>query len=168
MTEDTRVQQIKDKITSLIKEATDLRFGNMYLPEVGAPSDELIESLVVVRRVLDRLEEIHLQLLRFKSFASSLNATVSEEHDNEWDAVISRNKTSSVIRNEYTAAKERYAEANLATLESRRKVKQAAEFLEFCSNASEVVRTQYRGMDGVRQDILTVLKSQQFMNHLEQ
>lgn len=68
---------------------------------------------------------------------------------------------------EFLTGKERAADTNLAVLDQRIAARQAADLAHTCDEAVDVLRLSHRGLDGVRQDLLTILRTLAFESHLE-
>lgn len=70
----------------------------------------------------------------------------------KWDKAISA-PVKRVSFSEYATGKEKAADANLAAFEEARTLKASEEALSFASEAVEIIRLHYYGLDKIRQDI---------------
>ncbi len=164
---DETVKAATEKISSLMDEVLELRTQILVSPSSETTPVQLIDGLKDVRRRLDRTEDILVSLLRYKAIAHTLKSGLAADQEDAWDAAVTSSSKSRQINSDFSSAKERYADANLATLESLRKLRKAERFYDSCDSAVEQCRIMYRGLERVRQDIMTVMKSQQFIQNLE-
>lgn len=161
------IEGCKDQLKAIVDEARELRYG-LELPPAQATSTESLEALLLVRQRLDRLEELYINSLLFKNRASAIQSQATELHEELWDKIVSAFKTASVKQGgEYLGAKEKYADANMQTLESKRALRLATEFLDHCNMVLEVVKSMKYGLESVRGDILAVIRSHNFETSLE-
>ena len=133
------------------------------LPGVHAAPSELVEYLLDVRRRQDRVEELLGRSMRHKVATQRTLDEAKTAAEEEWDRVAVANKNA----NDYTSAKERAAEANLATLDLRRQVRKAEDALAVANELVEQLRLAHRGLDSTRQDIHTILRALSFESSLE-
>ncbi len=123
--------------------------------------------MLVVRQRLDRIEELYLKAIQVRSAVvrkSSASKAIAEE---AWAAEISNARKSSVRRgDEFTGPRERYADADLATLELKRAARRDADLLTTAQDSAEALRTMLRGLDGLRQDHQTWLRTLNFQTVL--
>ena len=155
-------------LEALIVEALELRFAGK-LPVAPAAPTTVLDALIDTRARLDRIEELLGRCLRLRAVAAQTHAMAVATADDAWDVVIHRLRTAPVSAgaNEYSTKGERHAEANLATLDLRHAVRTAAERLHHCDKAVDVIRLAHRGLDGVRSDLHTWLRSAAFESHLD-
>lgn len=147
-------------------EAKQLRDGLPAMPDTHAAPYEVHDYLLDVRRRLDRVEHLLGAAARVRSAARGFATRAGYEADDEWDAAIVKINNRPVVR-EFSSARERAAEANLATLDARRRARESAAYLAIADDAVESLRLIHRGLDGVRHDTLTILRLVQFESHLE-
>lgn len=151
-----------------VTEARTLRAGLDPLPGSESAPADIVEYLRNVRARIDRVEHLLTTTVVLRGRAVRVATARTQDADDDWDEAIVRVRSAPVRRNdEYSSARERNAEANLATLEARRVAREAAEFQHLCEEAVEALRLIHRGLDGVRHDTLTVLRLAQFESHLE-
>jgi hypothetical protein len=159
--------EVRAALAAYMETALELRFGVALPVSQSAPS-EISECLLDVRTRLDRVEAMYTGAIRIKARAHRAAAHAKATFDDAWDTAAVDRRTAPVRRgDEYATAKERHAEANLATLDLRHSSRAADELAHHCDEAVDVLRLAHRGLDGVRQDILTMLRAAQFESHLE-
>ncbi len=160
-----------DVVTTLntfITEVQLLRAELPPMPQVDAPPSDVHEFLLNVRRRLDRVEHLYSSAIRIRGRAHEAATAAGHEAQDDWDNAILRIRAAPVRRNdEYSSAKERSAEANLATMTTQRSHRAALALARTCDTAVDVLRLLHRGLDGVRQDALAILRHVQFESHLE-
>ncbi len=150
-----------------LREARALRAVDP-LPDAQAPPHEVHGYLLDVRRRLDRLEQILALATRARALAKRTATEALTTADEAWDEACMKIRTNPVRRgDEYSSARERAAEANLACLSTSRAARRAAESLAHADELLDVLRLLHKGLDGVRQDTLTTLRLVQFESHLE-
>jgi len=162
------VSDLADRLNTHLTEAILLRGELPPMPGTQAAPHEVHEHLLDVRRRLDRVEHLLALGLRVRAMAHRGVARSTADAEEAWDDAILRVRSAPVRRgDEYSSARERAAEANLATIEARRAVRAAQDAASHCDEAVDVLRTLHRGLDSVRQDTLAVLRLMQFESHLE-
>ncbi len=150
-----------------VREALALRLAP-DLPGVAATSVEVLAGLQHVRRCLDRVEELLGMTLRVRARAQRAAVVAQATADDAWDNAIGRVRSAPVkAGGEFTSARERHAEANLVILDLRHAARHAVELAHHCDEAVEIIRLAHRGLDGVRQDHLAILRALAFESHLE-
>lgn len=161
---------MKAALIDWLKEAVELR-GELGL----SPYDELlapwqvVEQLSMLRITLDRVEELLVKAVRAKAQITRIHRRTQDDLQVEWDRHVTNQSAvrRPVLTQEYVTGKEKFAEANLATLELRQKERRSLELLSFSEETLDVIRTIHRGLEGVRQDLLTQVKALQVESHLE-
>lgn len=162
---------LTEELDSNLTEAIGLRFQG-ELPTFDADPAELVAALQDIRRRLDRVEELVARGLRLKGRADRLRALTTAQAEDAWDKKIdelrgTRRGPVSRDRDEYSSAKERYAEANLATLDLRAAARQANDTANQVSSHVELLKHLQRGLDGTRHDINTALRTLAFESTLD-
>ncbi len=151
-----------------VREVQSLRDEIEPMPPVDAPPRQVHEHLLNVRQRLDRVEHLLSLSMRLRSLARRLAVKTAGEAQEDWDNAILRVRAQPTRQGgEFSSAKERYAEANLATLTAQRQARHAADVAQRADDAVEVIRLHHRALDAIRQDTLTVLRLLQFESHLE-
>lgn len=158
---------VRAALSAYAAEVLVLRFdGELPGPEAG-PGD-LLSTLLDVRRRLDRIEELHARAIRIKGQVHRKAAFATAVADDAWDTAAQSRRTAPVIRgDEYSSARERTAEANLATVNERVAARKASALATDCDVFVDVIRLAHRGLDGTRHDLLAMLRTLQFETVLE-
>lgn len=152
-------------LEDFVGEAQQLR----QLPELPggyATPGQLMEYLLDVRRRQDRIEELLRIAIRAKAIAERRHTAAQADADEAWDKAAMERRNIPV-QMEYVSAKERAAAVNLDTLAQRRQARQLANLVHECAEVVDILRLTHRGIDSVRQDVLTILRALQFESHLE-
>lgn len=158
---------VAETLASLMKEAVSLRFQGQ-LPGSQAGPLEVLESLLECRKRADRIEGLYLQALTIKGTLSRRSALDKAEADDEWAESLIRVRNSPTYKsNSYAGPREKYAEADLETLDQRRKARKSGELLSLADEAVDVIRTTLTGLNNTRQDHISWIRSLQFMSTLE-
>jgi len=161
---DADLPQVLDLYIAQVRALRDLP----VLPGPGHAPADVLEHLHEIRSRLDRVEELLSNTLRLRAAAQRNAVIASGEVDDAWDLAIRRLRAAPVQSGgEFTSARERHAEANLAVLDARHAARRAVQTAHRCEEAAEVIRLAHRGLDGARADILTVLRTLAFESHLE-
>ena len=158
---------LDEALSEAVAEVLAIRYG-VDLPEVGADPRTVLESLRVTRRALDRVEELLSRTVRIRARAQRMATHAGNVFDDAWDTAAQQRRANPVSHGtEFSSARERTAEANLATLDQRVGARTTAEIAHRCEEAVEVIRLAHRGLESVRQDHLAVLRSLQFESSLD-
>ncbi len=161
------MQQLDTKLTDLVKEALELRFQSS-LPSATATPQAVVDSLLDCRIRADRLEGIYIQVVQIRARAARMAAAAKAEADDAWaTSIMDMKSRASRNRDQFEGPRERYAEADLASMDFKRKARKAEEVLGLADESSDVIRTAYRGLNEVIQDHRTWLRSLQFQTTLE-
>ena len=162
---DERLRAALDGYTS---EALTLRFAADPLPGSHATPQQILGALTDTRRRLDRLEELLGFAIRLRAATHRVHAQATATHDDAWDAAVVDERNAPVARGgDYTSARERHAYANLAVLDHRHTQRRAADLLSSCDEAVDLLKLTHRGLDGVRHDLGTILRTITFESTLE-
>lgn len=156
---------LRDTLSRHVDESVRLRMG-AQLPRPDASTGELLDALHDVRSRLDRVEELLATVLVLRGMATRTATALRIQVDDSWDAVAVRLRTSAA-RDEYSSAKERAAAVNVEIIDLRRLERKADGDARLCDEAVESIRLRLRGLQDVRQDILSVVKIRQFESSLE-
>lgn len=144
-------QELQDKLESYIEQTLETRFEFEY-PDFSAGPVELHSALVSIENGLSTIEKYLSNSIRAKALLDRRETHAKMVWQEAWDRAISAvNKKPSF--GDYATGKEKVAEANLATLEEARVLRQVQEVHSFANEAVEVIRLHYYGLDKVRQDI---------------
>jgi hypothetical protein len=169
------LSELEHHLAGWTAEAVELRFGAAGDPlgAVGLPPTEsgpqqVLESLLRVRSRLDRVEALAVRATRARGRLQRASQAAKAQAGEAWDREIARVRSSPVRRgDEFTGPRERYAEANLATLVEQRTERQSSLLLVSADTAVDAIRQCQRGLDSLRQDHIAVMRSYQFESHLE-
>jgi hypothetical protein len=158
---------VAETLASLMKEALSLRFQG-ELPGAQAGPLEVLESLLECRKKADRVEGLYLQALTIKGTLSRRSALHNAEAEDEWAEALIKVRNSPIYKQDsFAGPREKYAEADLATLEFKRQARKSAELLSLADEAVDVIRTTLTGLNNTRQDHISWIRSLQFMSTLE-
>lgn len=160
----------REVIKGWIEEAVKLRYSLELASYTDLIAPWLItEQLQNVRQRLDRIEELVILSVRARASLKRSHQQVKDELQVAWDSRLTDNSAvrRPVLTQEFVTGKEKFADANLATLELQRKERLASELVSFADESVEVIRQLHRGLDGIRQDLLTQVRSLQVETSLE-
>lgn len=152
---------MSEKIKAACKEAIEEAISLRKAVEVDFSSSEevLAESRQDIRRKIDRLEELLNICVRIRYSYKRVVEREQAELDEAWDRAVRESKPKVAFGSDMIAPRERYADANLKTLEQHRKLNESKEVLSHVQEAEEVVRNCYKGLDGLRLELSSVIKS---------
>lgn len=160
-------QDIPTVLASYIEETQTLTRGTALPTGVPAPA-AVIELLADARQRLDRVEALLAAVIRIRARAHRAANAAKADASDAWDKAAMRRRASSVQRgDEFYSARERDAEANLASLDLIHTHRRAAELAHHCDEAHDVIRLHHRGLDSFRQDLHAVMRAMTFEHHLE-
>lgn len=161
------MEEVEKKLAELLTEALSLRTASS-IPYSEASPQVVLNSLLDNRQRVDRLEEIYLQVVQIRARLSRRTSAIKAEADDAWtEALMALKSQGARNRDQYEGPRERYAEADLATLTLKRKARKAEELLDVAEEADEVIKTALRGLNEVIQDHRIWLRSLQFQTYLE-
>jgi hypothetical protein len=153
----------------LIEEALRLR-QSLPLPTIDQGPVEVLERLADVRTRLDRLEELLSIAVRIRGrLRASLkeaNASV-EDRWAEFVSAPSRRPRAGSDGWSGSAPRERYAEADLATLDQKRLQRRVEKASDHSNDAVDIIRQAHRGLDSTRLDLHLVLRAMSVESVLE-
>jgi hypothetical protein len=153
---DVAEDTLKTTLDGWCAEVTALRFG-ITLPATESGPGEVLSTLVAVRANLDRVEGLLARVHHLKARAERAVAAAEAIHQDAWDQASAT--TGKSRGTDYSGARERYADNNLATLAQKRTVRRSVESLSMVEEAYEVIRMHHRGIDGVRMDIHRIVSA---------
>src|SRR5687768_16899500 len=138
---DQEVQDVESTLLGFMEEAYRLRFGKTVSPNPGEGVTELLSKLLDVRRSMDRVEELLFKSLRIRAKIDRINTSVQADVEDKWDQAVKDTRSNSVIRgSDMVGPRERYADANLATLVVRREARRVAALMSTANEAVEVIK----------------------------
>jgi hypothetical protein len=167
MTNGETLASVRSLLHEMVTEATSLRL-EVGLPAAGADVAQLLNSLRDTRVRLDRVEELLVRSMQLRGQIERNAIAVSADAADAWARAVRAIAAAPLTRGpEFQGPRERYAEADLLTLEQRRDARAAEGLLAEATDTREMLRTLHRGLDGVRQDHVTALRATQFALSLE-
>lgn len=149
--------KVKSAVKDIIEESLSLR--KAVEVDFSSSDEELAESRQDIRRKIDRMEELLNIVVRIRYAYKRTVDKEQAELDEAWDRAVRDSKPKVAFGSDMIAPRERYADANLKTLEQHRKVNDSKEVLSHVQEAEEVVRNCYKGLDGLRLEVASVIKS---------
>ena len=163
--------ELCEQLEHYTDEALELRYsaagdplGAPRLPDSGTPLDDVLASLVATRRRIDRVEELLGEAVQARGRIRRLTDHVEAQASNAWDEAVT---TDARINSGFVAPKEKYAQANLATMSLRRQVVEAKAALSRADDAVEIIRQAHRGLDSLRYDHVVMIRAATVLNSLE-
>ena len=166
---------VEKRLSALANEALELRFGAADDPlgPVALPNDlsnpqVVMDSLVRVRQRLDRVDYLLCQVMALRTAAKRGSDSAQAQADDAWDTAVMSIRNATVRRNDdFTGPRERYAEANLATINQKRDARLANDTAYLADSYEQVVRHAQRGLDSLRYDHIAVLNGLNVLHYLE-
>ena len=144
-------QELEDRLVEYTEQAIKARFE---FPDVefGAGPVELHAALVSVQTTLTELENLLSKATRAKALLERRVAKDKMVWQEAWDKAMANSNKRPTL-GDYATGKEKAAEANLEALMPARVLRVSEELYSFASEAVDVIRLHYYGIDKVRQDI---------------
>lgn len=165
--------EVATALEQWLVEAYELRFAELdgFAPELPSPEfgvQAVLDSLLRVRKRLDRVDGLLFRAARVKTAAQAALASAQAQVDDAWDTSAVRVRNSPQrSREDFTGPRERYAESNLAVLDLRREARAAEATAAAAKDAYDGINKVLWGLDALRQDHLAVLRAMQFESSLE-
>ena len=157
-------------MSEYVQEAAELRYKAPKVTE-NADQSVLLAALQDYRARLDRIEYLMVRAILRKGEAYIALKNAQEAASNSWDESLVRSKgkktANLVTAQEFVAPREKYADANLETLEERRAVRMAEDEFSWADTSVDALQKMYRGLDSARQDLLTRIKAIPMVNSME-
>lgn len=170
MSTQSQTKSIPEQMAEYLKEAAELRYS-AATPGDKADQAELVRALQDIRTRLDRIEYLMVRAVIRKGDAYRALKNVQEQSSNKWDEklISAKDKKAAnlVSAQEFVAPREKYASANIATLEERREVRIAEDTFSWTETSVDALQKMYRGLDSARQDLLTRIKTIPVVNGME-
>jgi len=162
------VNEIIADLEESIQKASELRFSvTQYVPASNAPPDEVLTAMLGIRGVLDALDEVVVHVLRLRGRARLVASEKQFAFESEWDRELDKIRSARTTRSEYTGAKERMSEANLATYDAHHLAVRAERVAAYADSAADIVRKLHRDVDSLRHDLHTIIRSRAFESNLD-
>ncbi len=154
-------------LSDVIDEVLTLR-AQVSMPSESAIPQAVLDSLISARAKADRIEALSINLLRVRYVVSRQLASARAVLDDAWaQAVVDINKQVSRNHDQYEGPRERYAEADLATLQLKRSVRKSEEAMALVDETSDVIKIALRGVNETIQDHRTWLRTIQVQSYIE-
>jgi hypothetical protein len=155
MSNDAQLRDVRATLTTYLDEVLSLRFGYQP-PKPGQPLSTHLDTLLDVRQRLDRIEELLVRAVQVRGVARRKAEHATAVADDAFDKAIHNARLGAA--GEFTSAKERTAEANLDSLDTRREARSANLLAEYCDQHVELLKLTHRGLDSARHDLLTTMR----------
>jgi hypothetical protein len=153
----------------LIEEALRLRQSEA-LPSIDQGPAEVLAQLALVRTRLDRLEELLSIAVRFRGRIREALKAANASVEDRWAEVVSapsRRPRAGSDGWSGSAPRERYAEADLATLDQKRVQRRVEKSSDLANDAVDLIRQAHRGLDSTRLDLHLILRAMSVESFLE-
>jgi hypothetical protein len=164
-TYDIPFEGVEKTILEWVEEAMELRHGEAGDPlgriELPAYVDGRDGVLVVLRRVrvrLDRLEELQAKSRQALGRVDRVRASAEFEAEMAQDAAL---KKQADRGRDYTSSLQLKSEASLDSIDQKRTAHQSKRVQSIASEAYDVIKGCYWGMDKIRTELLEMLKVHQ-------
>lgn len=145
-------------------EMAELR--DVKVPPANAEAPEMYDALLDLRGKLDRAERIVAESSWDRARARRKARRLAAEADEAYDQELTRMGKQGA-RPEYEGAQERYAQARVNTLDSRRAARTAERVADIADAGHERLRGSYFAMRDIREELLTALRYLPWLQHLE-
>lgn len=158
---------IEKKLLEWAEEALELRHGTggdpegkIFLLPLEVGMYKHVEMLQRVRIRLDRVEELQAKARQAKGRVVRMREQADFEASIAYDTAMQQQGASRV--REYVTAAEKNADASLASLEKKREAHRLKRLESLTTEVLDVIGQCYWGLGKLREDILQLLKLQQF------
>lgn len=171
-TYDIPFTDLESQLMEWVKEALDIRHGeyndpegklSLPLPSLGTGA--ILNSLLRVRSRLDRVDELVAKVTQAQYRIARAEASAKFDAEEAWDRAAQRNRAANV--GQFTTGKERAADASLDSFEQKRTAHQASRLVSVATEALAVIKHAYWGLNALREDHNTLLRTLQFESSLE-
>ncbi len=167
---DLPFDDVERSILSWVQEALELRHGSAGDPK-GAlrgaseeTSADITDLLLRVRMRSDRVDELLAKITQAKGRAKRAKEEAAFAAD---IALMEATRSHSARRVEFSAGREREAEAKLDSLEERRLAHRGDRLVNLASESYEVINQVHWSLDAIRKDLRAQLHALQFESSLE-
>lgn len=161
------MDDVEAQLAPFVEEVLRLRLA-ASIPSSSAIPQAVLDSLLEVRAKSDRVEAINIQVMRLRHRVARRVAAVKATADDAWSqAIADIKKAGARSGDQYEGPRERYAQADLATLSVKREMRKAEELLSIVDEASDVIKTALRGLNEVIQDHRIWLRTIQVQSYIE-
>lgn len=154
-------------LAAKVSEVLSVRF-QVTLPSSESTPQAVLDSLLDARMKTDRVEGLYHEMVQLRAKTARVTAAIRAETDDRWSqALMDMKSAPSRQRDQYEGPRERYAEADLAVLELKRRLRKSEELLGMADEAVDITKTAFRGLNEIIQDHRTWLRALQFQTYLE-
>lgn len=150
-------------LTALLEEAKALR-ASVGVGSAGDSMPVLHDRLLHARGVLDRLEEILATVILVHTRTKEQVADTRYDNDDAWNRIAASPRRNVGLE---SAPRERYAEYAMHTVKEQVAFRQAEKAERQAGAVVEILRLYHRGVDGVRRDLDSRIRSLAWDLHLE-
>lgn len=161
-------EEIRKQVDQMVEEAITIRFdASEHIPSTTTTPQDMYVRLLGLRSALDRLDEIVVNIIKARAMTKIRAMTDNFAAEAEFDKQLDRIRKAPSSKTEYTGAKERLSEANLASFEARRAALEAQKLATHLEAAAEIVRKLHRDLDSARLDIHAIIKTFAFESNID-
>lgn len=152
------VEFMRGLSTGWLNEVAELRKqASAAMPARGAPPQSYAEALATIRPLLDRVEEIHSVAIATAGGAKRAATEATAQCQEAWDEQATRQERARTGK-DFEGAQERYARWNLAILGQRRQARRNDHAAGLALDAERRIRLAHQGIEGMRQELIPVLR----------
>jgi hypothetical protein len=158
---------VRGRTGEMLEEVTRLRREASHaLPEFGSPPASYAEAIIELRGILDRLEEIHSDAISLSGGTRRQAAELGAIAQDAWDQASAAPERPRAGR-EYESGAERAARWNLSTHAQRAAARRASHAAGIAADAEKRIRLAHAGAEGMRQELIPVLRFLQWETTIE-
>lgn len=143
-------EELRSKLEVYMEKAIESRF-EFQIPDFTAGPVELNRALISVQEILTEIERHLSKSIRAKAALDRREAHVRMVWQEAFDKALI--KPAKSFGSEFASSKEKIADANLASFNEARTLRTVQEDASFGTEAVDIIRLHYYGLDKVRQDI---------------
>jgi hypothetical protein len=156
-------------LAKLVDPILDLRAKIPPLPAIEDGPRAALEYLAEVRSAMDRVDVALTTAVRFRSRIREAFKLATAAHDDAWAAATGGASKRGRGQSGWgePAPRERYAEADLATLNERRQMRKFDRWLDESNDTVDIIQRTYRYLDEVRKDLHLILRGMSVESSLE-
>lgn len=156
-------------LAKLVSPVLELREKIPPLPSIEDGPRAALEYLAEVRTAMDRVDTLLTVAVRFRGKMREAFKLSAAAHDDAWAAVTGGASKKGRGQSGWgePAPRERYAEADLATLNERRHMRKMERWLDEAVDTVDIIQRVYRYLDEVRKDLHLILRAMNVESSLE-
>ncbi len=144
-------EKLQNQLSEYIEKTLELRYS-IQVPSYDTDFIEVHRVMVKAQELLSSIEGYLSRAIRAKAASDRKIFVARMAYQEAWDKAIIKVNSRPTL-SDYASAKEKAAEANLATLDYARVLRKEEELQSFAAEAVDVIRLHYYGLDKVRQDL---------------